>query len=659
MKIKSILIILFLSVNIHVLKSQETDFKVVGYFPNWSVWNNEIQNLDYSKLTHICWAFQNPNANGELIEGNEGLIELVENAHNADIDVLISLGGGAASGSLKNIYFDLISTPEKRASFIHNLANYIKEYNLQGIDVDIEGSAINSDYGFFIQQLVDSLRPKGYYVTAALNGMATDNISDETLQLFDWINIMSYDYTGSWTPNNPGQHSSYNHAVQGIEAYINRGCAPEKLVLGVPFYGHAFNDLIGMDYDNYNVILGNFSDAYLYDKRGNVIYYNGIATIQHKTYLALDKIGGIMIWELTGDVHNEYSLLKAIDDAIQMYNPGNLPPVVDRFSPINDTTINESFINIQAYTTDNDGIYSESQLLVNGITVDETNKEMFVLNAKNLSKGEYEMVIKAIDHQFSAGYDTLNVIVNHELRFPFDSISHDVPGKIEAENYDVGASDLTFKDNSSENTGAQYRADAVDIEVCSDAEGGYNVGWVSSGEWLEYTLNVSNTDYYQFQFRVATTAAGRKLRAEIDGTDVTGIIDIAATGGWQKWANVTSNPVDLTEGAHVLRIYFVTGDINFNYFNIIKNVPESIIKKKDFDVKIYPNPALETLNIETRWGGSFSVLVCDESGKTIISKTFNSLFGRNILNINDLKTGVYIIHIENEAYKTSQVFIKE
>ena len=52
---------------------------------------------------------------------------------------------------------------------------------------------------------------------------------------------MVYDYTGSWNPSQPGQHSSYNHAERGINYWKNIvGIAGEKLTLGVPFYGYNF-----------------------------------------------------------------------------------------------------------------------------------------------------------------------------------------------------------------------------------------------------------------------------------------------------------------------------------------------------------------------------------------------------------------------------------
>nr|MBA2301465.1 hypothetical protein [Acidobacteriota bacterium] len=65
-----------------------------------------------------------------------------------------------------------------------------------------------------------------------------------------------------------------------------------------------------------------------------------------------------------------------------------------------------------------------------------------------------------------------------------------LPGIIEAENFDNGGSGVAYVDTGGGNSGEQYRATDVDIERSSDADGGYNVGWVEGGEWLQYTVSV-------------------------------------------------------------------------------------------------------------------------------------------------------------------------
>jgi len=72
-----------------------------------------------------------------------------------------------------------------------------------------------------------------------------------------------------------------------------------------------------------------------------------------------------------------------------------------------------------------------------------------------------------------------------------------VPGLIQAENFS------DYQDNDSNNRGGQYRDTGVDIQNCSDSNCGFNVGWMDSGEWLEYDINVTSSGSYNAQLRVA------------------------------------------------------------------------------------------------------------------------------------------------------------
>jgi parallel beta-helix repeat protein len=123
-----------------------------------------------------------------------------------------------------------------------------------------------------------------------------------------------------------------------------------------------------------------------------------------------------------------------------------------------------------------------------------------------------------------------------------------VPGKIEAEDY------TAWYDTTPGNTGGAYRNDDVDIEACPNCTNGFNVGWIATGEWLEYPVNVRADGAYQIHVRVATTYNDRRVRFLLNGTDVTGWMPIPSTDGWQNWTVVTSNAFAMTTGSAVLRM---------------------------------------------------------------------------------------------------------
>ena len=142
-----------------------------------------------------------------------------------------------------------------------------------------------------------------------------------------------------------------------------------------------------------------------------------------------------------------------------------------------------------------------------------------------------------------------------------------VPGRIEAEDYDTGGEGVAYHDTDAVNEGGAYRGDGVDIESCSDTGGGYNVGWINAGEWMNYTIDVT-AGTYDIVARTAALNPGGTFRIEIDDIDVTGTLSAPDTNGYQNWTNVTKTGVVLAGGEHVLKFYTATGGFNLNYIDI-------------------------------------------------------------------------------------------
>jgi len=137
---------------------------------------------------------------------------------------------------------------------------------------------------------------------------------------------------------------------------------------------------------------------------------------------------------------------------------------------------------------------------------------------------------------------------------PYGGTPAPVPGTIQAENFDEGGAGVAYSDTSVANQGGKYRtSDGVDIETTSDVGGGYDVGWMSVGEWLKYTVNVTAADTYDIEFRLASSGGGGTFHLEIDGVNVTGPVSVPNTGGWQTWTTVRKTGVNLNAGAQVWR----------------------------------------------------------------------------------------------------------
>jgi hypothetical protein len=146
---------------------------------------------------------------------------------------------------------------------------------------------------------------------------------------------------------------------------------------------------------------------------------------------------------------------------------------------------------------------------------------------------------------------------------------HNIPGKIQAEDYDNGGQGTAYNDADATNNGGGYRTDGVDMEATTDAGGGYNVGWTGNGEWLEYTLANVASGTYNISVRVAAPASGGSVQVALGGVNL-GTATINATGGWQSWTTVTINNVVVSGGANkILRLSIGGGNLNVNWVEFV------------------------------------------------------------------------------------------
>jgi len=293
---------------------EDPSFKVVGYLPYYRF--SLVDDINFDQVTYVNLAFGNLDAYGNLVVGNgNAILPIVQKIKATNTKVLLSIAGGGDTGN----YWEKYLSDTYRKDCILRMVNFVVANKLDGIDVDIEGALITSlgvDYNLFVQELKDQLHSKGLAITAALTPTYLNEvITNKTLKSFDFINIMAYDATGPWRPNDPGQHSSFTLAENALDFWkIQKGISKEKLVLGVPFYGRDFDpsDFKALTYES--ILSLNYE--YAYSDEVGLLYYNGIPTIVKKTKLALEKANGIMIWELGQDVFNDLSLLSAIDQIV-------------------------------------------------------------------------------------------------------------------------------------------------------------------------------------------------------------------------------------------------------------------------------------------------------------------------------------------------------
>ena len=296
------------------VKNSKTSFRVIGYMTGANVSDGSALTFDFSHINYLNIAFVNPDPGGNF-STLAGLDKVVAAAHAKNVKILVSIGGGSAPA-----YYSSLLADGTRTDFVNNIVRFVSDNQLDGVDVDLEGTLIDNNYEAFITDLSNALAPKGKLLTAAIATAYQSQYSDKALALMDFINVMSYDKTGPWNPLNPGQHSPYTMAVADLNYWNGtRGIPKAKLNLGVPFYGYGFGTNAPPSISFSNIVTqypgAENTDQVTVDG-GGIIYYNGIATIESKTTLALKNAGGIMIWQLMQDAAGSKSLLNTINVTI-------------------------------------------------------------------------------------------------------------------------------------------------------------------------------------------------------------------------------------------------------------------------------------------------------------------------------------------------------
>jgi uncharacterized protein involved in high-affinity Fe2+ transport len=138
---------------------------------------------------------------------------------------------------------------------------------------------------------------------------------------------------------------------------------------------------------------------------------------------------------------------------------------------------------------------------------------------------------------------------------PYGGTPAAVPGTVQAANYDTGGKGVAYNVTSVNGSANSYRSDGVDLEVCSDAGCGYDIGWTGSGQWFNYTVNVAAAGTYTVSLRLAAPAAVTDALhiASGSGANLSGNVNVPATGGYQTWTTVTAS-VTLPAGVQTLTV---------------------------------------------------------------------------------------------------------
>ncbi|HHL73633.1 MAG TPA: T9SS type A sorting domain-containing protein [Bacteroidetes bacterium] len=244
-------------------KSAAEKRTVFGYLPYW-INQNDYQYLRYENLTHIAVFAVEVNPDGSL--GNDHgwpWVNLINTAHANGVKVVLT-----ATLFNSDDILTLISSRSNRDRFFSNIKNKILEGQADGVNIDFEGGGSNGWPGQindFMAELTDYLHREipGSEVSFAAPPVNWGNRFDLSglAASCDYLFIMGYAFSGSWSTvsgaNAPLTGGSKNITTTVTEDYaaVTRNM-PEKLILGVPYYGHHWKTATAAAYSTVTASIG-------------------------------------------------------------------------------------------------------------------------------------------------------------------------------------------------------------------------------------------------------------------------------------------------------------------------------------------------------------------------------------------------------------------
>jgi chitinase len=354
--------------------------RIVGYFTSWGIYDRDFQVADVAAgdLTHLNYAFANvvngrceigdrwadvdrtlPSDDPSLaFRGNFNQLQLLK-AQYPELRTLITVGGSTWSGGFSSA----TATEAGRRTLAASCIEFMATYGFDGIDIDWEYPVSGgmhggrpedrANYTAFLTELRAQIdehdRGSGtrhLLTIAAPAGPTTMANLDipAMVPLLDWVNVMTYDFAGDWSPGTG--HNAPLYDYPGIEdptfsvhsallRWQRAGAPADKLNVGLAFYGRGYGGVTsaspGSAFSSVptgTTQPGQFDFGHLvsdvlpgmrlaFDETAMVpfayrpstgvwISYDNERSIEAKgRYARAQGLGGVMIWELSNDVDGQ------------------------------------------------------------------------------------------------------------------------------------------------------------------------------------------------------------------------------------------------------------------------------------------------------------------------------------------------------------------
>ncbi|KAI8647976.1 Chitinase [Fusarium keratoplasticum] len=346
-----------------------TSYVNMVYFVNWGIYQRDYhpQDLPVSRLTHILYAFMNIQEDGTVYtedtyadlekhyagdswaEGNDNAYGCIKQLYllkkaNRKLKVMLSIGGWTWSTNFAAV----AGSTTTRATFAKSAVTLMKDWGFDGVDIDWEYPA-NEDDATNMVLLLKAVRDEldsyaaefasghrfqlSIAAPAGFEHYSKLHLAD-LAQILDYINLMAYDYAGSWSTHTGHNANLYANDEEpdatpfntddAVRAYLDAGVPAEKLVLGMPIYGPGRRGVWDYSALPKDGAVPGFDPAarahYSYNAAtGEFISFDPPEAVQQKVaYLQQLGLGGAMFWEASADKSGSASLLETSFQSLEV-----------------------------------------------------------------------------------------------------------------------------------------------------------------------------------------------------------------------------------------------------------------------------------------------------------------------------------------------------
>lgn len=240
------------------------------------------------------------------------------------------------------------------------------------------------------------------------------------------------------------------------------------------------------------------------------------------------------------------------------------------------------------------------------------------------------------------------------VRIPFPGQPVDIPGTVEAENFDIGGEDFTYHDSDETNIPGKYRP-TEGVDIYDRLGNGYHIGNVIAGEWYEYSVNVKTEGMYIVSAYLASVYRGGKFQISID-TIHSEIVTMSGTS-----SNINTLPFStemyLYPGIRIMRFTVISGPV----YNIDKitfelksaTVTSDLTAEKPFSVSVNNQGEI---TVRPKSGNQLKqISLYSVSGSLL--KQINEPGSQSVFQVTELPAGIYFLQVTTNVRRYSEKVI--